>query len=129
MPGLYVCLLTLDQAGSLMAGQGASQEARKDLHEREMGRREGDDGLQLAWPRFGRRLRGKGFHFSTFDYREHSSAFVAFIPARHKTIVNLYLRFIIIIIIVTISLPRTCKSIKIPFRLSNDLHRRFVISN
>lgn len=60
MPGSYVyAFFTLDQAGSLMAGQGASQEARKDLHEREMGRREGDDGLQLAQPRFGTRLESR----------------------------------------------------------------------
>lgn len=69
MPGSYVyAFFTLDQAGSLMAGQGASQEARKDLHEREMGRREGDDGLQLAQPRFGTRREEKE-HFTTLESR------------------------------------------------------------
>lgn len=97
MPGLYVCLLTLDQAGSLMAGQGASQEARKDLHEREMGRREGDDGLQLAWPRFGRRLRGNG---AFFDFRIANRPHSPDPIKQYATIVNLYLRFIIIIIII-----------------------------
>lgn len=75
MPGSYVyAFFTLDQAGSLMAGQGASQEARKDLHEREMGRRESDDGLQLGvakvWKTAGACCEEKE-HFTTLEWEKY----------------------------------------------------------